>query len=86
MDLLHKQINPANKIFIGFIKLYRLTLSPVLGNSCRFYPSCSRYAEEAFEVLPIWKALPKTAWRILRCNPYGKGGYDPVVKEHFEEQ
>ena len=81
MELLHRSINPINKLFIGLIHLYRPILSPIFGNSCRFYPSCSHYAEEAFTVLPVWRALPKSVWRILRCNPYGKGGYDPVIKD-----
>lgn len=84
MELSRKQISPVNKTFIGLIRLYRRTLSPVIGNNCRFYPSCSHYAEEAFELLPAWRALPKSAWRILRCNPYGGSGYDPVIKD--EEQ
>jgi len=81
VELSHKQINPVNKTFIGMIKLYRLTLSPIIGNTCRFYPSCSHYAEEAFEKMPAWRALPKSVWRILRCNPYGGSGYDPVIKD-----
>lgn len=86
MEFSHKHINPVNRIFIGLIRLYRLTFSPILGNSCRFYPTCSHYAEEAFEVLPVWRALPKSIWRILRCNPYGSGGYDPIFKDEAEEQ
>jgi len=80
----HKSSALINQFFIGLIKAYRFLFSPVFGNSCRFYPTCSHYAEEAFEVLPFWRALLKSAWRILRCNPYGKGGYDPVnkLKEH----
>jgi putative membrane protein insertion efficiency factor len=47
---------------------------------CKFEPSCSRYAREAFEKLPIHIAAIKVIWRILRCNPLSKGGYDPVMK------
>ena len=50
----------------------------MLGNNCRFYPSCSNYAVEAFSTLNFFKAFVKTAWRILRCHPYAKGGIDPV--------
>jgi hypothetical protein len=66
---------------IGTIKLYQAGISPFLGDNCRFYPSCSHYGVEAFEKLPFFKALGKTAWRILRCNPFNRGGFDPVIKE-----
>jgi putative membrane protein insertion efficiency factor len=70
-----------NKPFIMLVRFYQVALSPLFPNSCRFYPTCSHYALEAFEKLPWWKALPKSLWRIARCNPYNKGGYDPVIKE-----
>jgi len=70
-----------NKFFILFIRFYQFALSPLFPASCRFYPTCSHYTLEAFEKLPWWKAFPKAIWRILRCNPYGKGGFDPVIKE-----
>ncbi len=63
---------------IGLIKLYRLFLSPVLPNNCRFYPSCSAYAEEAFKkhgfAYGSWLAVK----RIARCHPWHPGGYDPL--------
>lgn len=66
------------QILIGLIKLYRLCLSPVLPNSCRFYPSCSVYAMEALKRHGIieggWLAIK----RIARCHPWHPGGYDPV--------
>ena len=67
---------------INAVKFYQLCLSPYLGrNKCRFYPSCSAYAIEAFQVKGFIKGFFMTAWRILRCNPFSKGGYDPVLKE-----
>ncbi len=68
-------------IFLGIIKFYRYFISPILGQRCRFHPSCSNYAKEAIENLPTHKAILKTAWRILRCHPFSKGGYDPVKKD-----
>jgi putative membrane protein insertion efficiency factor len=70
-----------NRVFIALFRFYQVAISPLFPPSCRFYPSCSHYAIEAFEKLPWWKALPKSTWRILRCNPYSKGGFDPVIKE-----
>ena len=60
------------------IKLYQLTLSPYIGKCCRFTPSCSRYSAEAFKVHGFWRGMFLTVCRILRCNPFCKGGYDPV--------
>lgn len=70
-----------SKLFILCVRFYQLAISPLFPSSCRFYPTCSHYALEAFEKLPWWQALPKSTWRVLRCNPYGKGGFDPVIKE-----
>ncbi|MCG8570953.1 MAG: membrane protein insertion efficiency factor YidD [Spirochaetes bacterium] len=67
-----------NKIFLLIIQFYRKFISPALPPSCRFYPSCSQYAEEAFTKYPFFKALGLSCYRILRCNPWNKGGYDPL--------
>ena len=63
---------------IGLIKGYKYLISPYLTNSCRFYPSCSSYAIEVFQKKGFIRGLFFTIWRILRCNPFNKGGYDPV--------
>jgi putative membrane protein insertion efficiency factor len=62
------------------IKFYQYMISPfVFGNShCRFHPSCSQYALEAFEKFSIPKALWLTVYRLSRCQPFCEGGYDPV--------
>ncbi|MBP7461529.1 MAG: membrane protein insertion efficiency factor YidD [Candidatus Delongbacteria bacterium] len=65
-----------NKFFIIVIKAYQAALSPILGGQCRFVPSCSDYAIYQFTHRSFWAALTKTLWRILRCNPFSKGGYD----------
>ncbi len=69
------------RLVMGSIRVYQNGVSPFLGDHCRFYPSCSHYGMEAFEKLPFWTALWKTVWRILRCNPFNRGGYDPVIKD-----
>ena len=60
------------------IRLYQLTLSPYIGNCCRFTPSCSRYAAEAYRTHGFWRGSVLTIYRLLRCQPWCKGGFDPV--------
>ena len=66
------------KILIALVRGYRYAVSPLLGNHCRFHPSCSAYAEEAFVMhgaaLGVWLA----AKRLTRCHPWCAGGHDPV--------
>lgn len=63
---------------IGFVKLYRLVLSPMLGANCRYMPTCSSYAIEAISLHGPLKGSAMSLWRIVRCNPFSQGGYDPV--------
>ena len=64
---------------LQLIRFYQRFLSPVLPPTCRFYPSCSQYAYEAIAKYGIIKGTRLAAWRLLRCNPFGRGGYDPVA-------
>ena len=67
------------KILISMVRFYRKYLSGLKGRSCCIYtPTCSEYAIEALERYGAWKGSYLTIWRILRCNPFSKGGYDPV--------
>ena len=70
------------KIFILPIKFYKACISPLLGTNCRFVPTCSEYMMQAIEIHGVIKGLMLGIWRILRCNPFGKGGYDPVPPKH----
>ena len=65
-------------VMIWLIGLYRKYISPLKPPCCRFTPSCSAYAIEAFRKRGFFVGFGLTVWRILRCNPYSKGGYDPV--------
>ena len=65
-------------ICIVLIRGYQKFISPLLGAHCRFSPTCSQYAVEAYQMHGFFKGTVLTVWRILRCNPFGKGGYDPV--------
>jgi putative membrane protein insertion efficiency factor len=65
-------------IGLGLIRLYQLTLSPLLPPSCRFTPTCSHYTYEAIDKYGLIKGSWMGFKRILRCNPFNAGGYDPV--------
>jgi len=60
------------------IRFYRRFLSPALGQRCRYYPTCSTYAEEAVRELGAFRGMILAAWRVLRCNPFSSGGLDPL--------
>lgn len=66
------------KIFIGIIKVYQMYISPFLGKNCRFSPTCSQYAIEAIDKYGIIIGTIKAIKRIIRCNPFNDGGYDPL--------
>ena len=68
----------AKRGLIGMIHGYRNYISPMLRPCCRFTPTCSQYALEAIEKYGALKGAGMALWRILRCNPFSKGGYDPV--------
>lgn len=67
-----------NRALIGFIRGYQLLISPLFPPACRYYPSCSRYAVESLQRRSLPVAVGKIVWRLLRCNPFTRGGYDPV--------
>jgi len=62
---------------IFLIRVYQVLLGPFLGGHCRFSPSCSVYGIQALERHGLFKGVALTVWRLLRCNPLCKGGYDP---------
>ncbi len=66
------------RLLIALIKLYRLILSPWIGNQCRFYPSCSHYAEQAITTHGALRGAWMTLRRLIRCHPWHEGGCDPV--------
>lgn len=67
-----------SKILVLPIRFYQICISPLLGPSCRFTPTCSEYARQAILKHGPIKGLGLAIWRILRCNPWGGSGYDPV--------
>jgi putative membrane protein insertion efficiency factor len=66
------------RIFIAPIRFYQAAISPWLGPHCRFEPTCSHYAIDAIRTHGVLKGLMLGTWRVLRCHPFGRGGYDPV--------
>ncbi|MCI5555786.1 membrane protein insertion efficiency factor YidD [bacterium] len=66
------------RAMIGAIRWYQRFISPLLGHNCRFVPTCSQYAIQALQVHGALKGTLLSVWRILRCNPFGKFGFDPV--------
>ena len=69
---------PARLALLGLIRVYRVTLSGWLGGQCRFYPTCSHYAEDAIRMHGAFRGTLMAAWRIARCGPFTRGGVDHV--------
>ena len=65
------------------IRIYQRLISPLLGQRCRYYPSCSEYAAQAIERFGILRGAVLAGWRLLRCNPFSHGGFDPVENQRW---
>ena len=74
-------MNIFTYLLIKFIKYYKFLISPFLGQSCRYFPTCSDYSIEALKTYGFFKGLVLSIKRILSCHPWGQGGFDPVKKE-----
>lgn len=68
-------------IFIGLIRIYQKAISPLFPPVCIFTPTCSQYFLEALQKKGFFKGMTLGIYRILRCNPFSEGGYDPVEKD-----
>ena len=73
-----------SKIAVLLIRIYKMLISPLLPPSCRFYPTCSEYAIEAFNKFGFLKGFFLSFKRIIKCHPFHPGGYDPVPKHKSE--
>lgn len=72
-------VNFPQWLLLVLIRLYQKSISPTLpANTCKFYPSCSHYSYQAIYKYGFLKGLVMTLWRVLRCNPFNQGGFDPV--------
>jgi len=67
-------------LVLRLIRFYKRLISPLLPSACRYVPTCSDYAAEAVAVHGVVRGVVLTAWRIMRCNPFTHGGYDPVPR------
>ena len=79
---LQSAVKPAHSkmrvVLISFLKFYKAVISPWMPPSCRFVPTCSEYAREAIERHGVLRGTGMAIWRLLRCQPFCAGGYDPV--------
>lgn len=73
----------AAGVMIFFVRIYQKAISPWLPCCCRFEPSCSHYAVEAFQKRGFWVGTILTVWRLMRCQPFCKSGFDPVPEKGF---
>jgi len=74
-------MNIFTNLFIKLIKIYKYLISPLFGNSCRYFPTCSDYTIEALKTYGFFRGLFLSLKRIFSCHPWGRGGFDPVKKE-----
>lgn len=72
------RFRPLTWLLIGFVKAWRAVISPLYGDVCKYYPSCSAYGLQALQVHGAFRGSAMIVWRILRCNPWSRGGHDPV--------
>jgi len=73
----------ARRAAVAPILAYQRLVSPLLGRRCKYEPTCSRYAVEAIRELGVVRGLVLAAWRLVRCNPWSHGGYDPVSAQRL---
>jgi hypothetical protein len=71
---------------IFLLRQYKRWVSPIFPPSCRYVPTCSEYSMEAIERYGVIHGSALGLWRLLRCHPFAKGGYDPVIKQQADEQ
>ena len=71
----------ARRAAVAPIRVYQRLISPALGRRCKYEPTCSEYAAQAIRRFGILRGLVLAAWRLLRCNPWSHGGFDPVEQQ-----
>jgi putative membrane protein insertion efficiency factor len=71
----------ARAAAVGVLAWYKRWISPMLPPACRFEPTCSEYAQQAITIHGVWRGARMTVWRVLRCQPFSRGGFDPVPEE-----
>ena len=76
-------MSPLTRIVLAPIALYQRVISPALPRRCRYEPTCSAYAVQALQQFGILRGLVLATWRVLRCNPFNHGGFDPVEAQQL---
>jgi uncharacterized protein len=76
-------VRPARSALVLLLRFYQRFISPAFGQRCRYYPSCSEYAIQAIQRFGILRGLVLAGWRLLRCNPWSRGGFDPVEDQRL---
>jgi putative membrane protein insertion efficiency factor len=76
-------VNAGRRLVLAPIALYRRAISPALPRRCKYEPTCSAYAGQAIREYGILRGLVLAGWRLLRCNPFSHGGYDPVSAQRL---
>ncbi len=73
----------ARRVVLAPIRVYQQLISPALPRRCKYEPTCSRYAVQAITRYGILRGVVLAAWRVVRCNPFSHGGYDPVEAQRL---
>jgi uncharacterized protein len=76
-------VTVLRRVAVFPIRVYQRLFSPLLGQRCRYYPSCSEYAAQAIGRFGILRGTVLAGWRLLRCNPFSHGGVDPVENQRW---
>jgi putative membrane protein insertion efficiency factor len=76
-------MSPIKAALVLPIRLYQRVISPAVGSRCKYYPSCSEYAAQSISRFGILRGLVLAGWRLLRCNPFSHGGFDPVEDQRL---
>ncbi|MDX6657873.1 MAG: uncharacterized protein QOH62_2666 [Solirubrobacteraceae bacterium] len=76
-------MSPARRLVLAPIVVYRRAISPALPRRCKYEPTCSAYAGQAIREYGILRGLVLAGWRLLRCNPFSHGGFDPVSDQRL---
>jgi putative membrane protein insertion efficiency factor len=73
----------ARRALVLLVRVYQRVLSPMFGQRCKYHPSCSEYAAQAIGTFGVLRGLVLAGWRLMRCNPFSHGGYDPVEAQRL---
>ncbi len=70
-------------VALALLRIYQVAVSPILPAQCKYHPTCSQYAADAFRECGFFRGLVLAGWRLLRCNPWSHGGVDPVEQQRL---